>query len=126
RRSITTGSPAVQHRFDALIRERDGERLRLVVHDHPPGRGRLLVLSVETLGTHALSQLGHTLTRREVEVLLQVEQGKSNGEAAAALGISPLTVRCHLEHIFDKLNVVSRTGAVTRFRQLAATVLNDP
>ena len=53
---------------------------------------------------------------REAIVLCDVE-GLSYEETAAALGISPLTVRCHLEHIFDKLRVQSRTAAVVRFRR---------
>jgi DNA-binding NarL/FixJ family response regulator len=51
------------------------------------------------------------LTRREVEILHLVARGKTNKEIAADLYISPLTVRTHLEHIYQKLGVRSRTEA---------------
>ena len=59
------------------------------------------------------------LTRREVEILHLVAQGKTNKEIAADLYISPLTVRTHLEHVYQKLGVGSRTEA-------AAFVLRAP
>ena len=55
-----------------------------------------------------------SLTAREAEVLGLVARGKTNAEVAAALYISPLTVRKHLEHIFEKLGVGSRTAAAAR------------
>lgn len=51
------------------------------------------------------------LTPREVEVLGWVARGQTNAEIAAALFISPLTVRKHLENIFEKLGVRTRTAA---------------
>jgi len=53
-------------------------------------------------------------------VLLQMEPGKTNAETAAALGISPLTVRYHLEHLFEKLHLPSRTAAVVQFHRLCS------
>jgi DNA-binding CsgD family transcriptional regulator len=99
----------------ALVRERRGERLRLRMMSGPCG-GHILALGLETNPRSMRLQTTGGLTRREIDVLLQVETGKTNEEVAAALGISPLTVRTHLEHIFDKLRVPSRTAAVTRFR----------
>ncbi len=51
------------------------------------------------------------LTPREAEVLLWVAQGKTNSDAATILGMSEKTVRIHLGHIFEKLNVETRTAA---------------
>lgn len=51
------------------------------------------------------------LTPREAEVLGWVARGKTNVEVAAALFISPQTVRKHLENIFEKLGVRTRTAA---------------
>jgi non-specific serine/threonine protein kinase len=52
------------------------------------------------------------LTRREVEVLRLVALAQSNREIANALVLSEKTVERHLSHIFAKLQVTSRTGAV--------------
>jgi DNA-binding CsgD family transcriptional regulator len=54
------------------------------------------------------------LTRREREVLAWVARGKTNSQIAEALWIAPSTVRKHLENIYPKLGVRTRTAAVTR------------
>lgn len=53
------------------------------------------------------------LTGRELDVLALLAQGKSNREIGANLFISETTVKSHLRSIFTKLNVLSRTEAVT-------------
>jgi DNA-binding NarL/FixJ family response regulator len=53
----------------------------------------------------------HGLSPRELEVLRLVAAGKSNREIAAALTISEHTVARHLQNIFAKLGVSSRTAA---------------
>ena len=53
------------------------------------------------------------LSRREIEVLTEVADGKSNKETSQALFISEATVKTHLIHIFSKLGVDDRTAAVT-------------
>jgi DNA-binding CsgD family transcriptional regulator len=53
----------------------------------------------------------HGLTARELEVLRLVASGKSNKEIAAALVISDHTVARHVQNIFKKLGVASRTAA---------------
>ena len=52
------------------------------------------------------------LTAREAEVVQLVARGMSNKAIAHHLGISPRTVEGHLNHIFDKLGVLSRTELV--------------
>jgi two-component system nitrate/nitrite response regulator NarL len=54
------------------------------------------------------------LTPREIEVLAAIGDGLSNKEAARRLGISQHTVKFHLEALFHKLDVTSRTEAVHR------------
>lgn len=57
------------------------------------------------------------LTERECDVLELVAQGLTNREIAARLFISSGTVRKHLEHVYRKLGVRTRAGAVaTAFR----------
>jgi DNA-binding CsgD family transcriptional regulator len=51
------------------------------------------------------------LTAREVEVLRLVAAGRSNREIATALVVSEHTVRRHLQNIFAKLDVTSRSAA---------------
>jgi DNA-binding NarL/FixJ family response regulator len=59
-----------------------------------------------------------TLSPREKEVLSLVAQGLSNREIGLALFISPVTVKVHVRHIFDKLGVKSRAAAAIRASQL--------
>lgn len=65
------------------------------------------------------SNLG--LTRRETEVLTWVSDGKTNTEIGAILGTSPRTVQKHLEHIFEKLGVETRTAAAMRVVALSSS-----
>jgi DNA-binding NarL/FixJ family response regulator len=52
------------------------------------------------------------LSRRESEILQKVAYGASTKEVAHALGISPHTVKTHLERIFEKLGANDRAQAV--------------
>jgi DNA-binding CsgD family transcriptional regulator len=54
------------------------------------------------------------LTPRQRELLNLVAAGHTNTQIARRLGLSQATVRTHLEHIYDRLHVSSRTAAVTR------------
>jgi ATP/maltotriose-dependent transcriptional regulator MalT len=67
------------------------------------------------------------LSGREREILDYVEQGRTNGQIAASLVISPATVKSHMDHIFDKLGVRSRAEAVARYAEIerAETVVSD-
>jgi len=56
---------------------------------------------------------GRPLTEREIDILRLIAKGLSNGEAAGVLGLSRATVRTHLEHIYEKLDVTNRVEAVT-------------
>jgi len=51
------------------------------------------------------------LTKREIEVMILIAKGEPNKAIAKQLGISENTVEQHLRHIYEKLNVRSRTGA---------------
>ena len=51
------------------------------------------------------------LTRREVDVVVQLARGRSNPEIAERLGVSRRTVTSHLEHVYTKLGVSGRTEA---------------
>jgi DNA-binding CsgD family transcriptional regulator len=62
------------------------------------------------------------LTPREQQVLAWVAEGKTNAEIAGILVTAPGTVRKHLEHIYAKLGVHTRTAAAAYARTRLAAV----
>ena len=59
------------------------------------------------------------LSPREKEVLSLLAQGLSNAAIGSELFISPVTVKVHVRHIFEKLGVKSRAAAALRATQLS-------
>jgi DNA-binding NarL/FixJ family response regulator len=59
-----------------------------------------------------------SLSPRELEVLRLVAAGRSNPEIARQLHLGEATVKTHLGHVFEKLDVNDRTRAVTRAMEL--------
>jgi DNA-binding NarL/FixJ family response regulator len=74
--------------------------------------------TVPRISEEAARQFG--LTKREYEVLCRIAEGKSNAEIGEAIGAATRTVDKHVEHIFDKLAVKTRTAAVARALHMAA------
>ena len=70
-----------------------------------------LVLSEADDGLDARPLEGLGITKREAEVLLWVSQGKRNAEIAVILDVKPKTITKHLERVFEKLGVETRTRA---------------
>jgi len=103
-----------------LILRRGDEYLAIrLVADH--GRGQHLLLMEETsMNTPPDLLLGFGLTPREAEVLAWVAQGKTNRETGMILEMSTRTVQKHLERVFDKLGVESRTGAILKAWQIGS------
>ena len=113
---------------------RHGKRLAFALHEASAASGGesggddewLLVMS-ESSDESTIEALGlaFKLTAREAEVLYWVVQGKTNRDIGDILGTSPRTVHKHLEHVFEKLGVETRTAAaglaMARVRQLAAS-----
>lgn len=64
-------------------------------------------------GKLAAGMSNETLTGRELDVLALLARGKSNKEIGVNLYIGETTVKSHLRSIFAKLNVLSRTEAIT-------------
>ncbi len=90
----------------SIIRE---ELLRAVREVHQ-GRGYLDPI----VAAHLAERLSHrALSGREVEVLRMVAKGLGNKEIASALNIAEVTVKLHVSHVLEKLNVKDRTQAST-------------
>lgn len=94
-----------------LVMERGGRKLVVRLIGGWDDSLLLLEEQVTALSRQSLLPLG--LTRREADVLTWIAQGKTNAEIAAILGTSPYTVIKHLQHIFYKLGVKTRTAAAT-------------
>ncbi|HEX7689603.1 MAG TPA: helix-turn-helix transcriptional regulator, partial [Burkholderiaceae bacterium] len=90
-------------------------RLRCSLHPASAEDEWLVVLTESDHGAavEALA-LRFRLTAREAEVLYWVAQGKTNRDIGEILGTSPKTVTKHLEHVFRKLGVETRTAAASR------------
>ena len=61
------------------------------------------------------------LTSRQLQLLRRVADGHTNRQIARDLGLSEATVRKHLEHIYARLEVNSRTEALARMRHVLAS-----
>jgi DNA-binding CsgD family transcriptional regulator len=134
-RSIEFATGAARRLLEAYFDEARGARLPTALEEwvrhasRKPltverGQRQLVVMRLKDevdgllLTEEPIPATGSRLSYREWQVLELVEEGKSNAEVAAALWISPATVRTHLENIFGKLGVRSRTAAVARAREL--------
>jgi DNA-binding CsgD family transcriptional regulator/Flp pilus assembly protein TadD len=98
----------------AVRRSGDEEDARLELRAALAGFERLGAAGDARKATGLLAERGELprgLTEREVEVLRLVAAGKTNREIAAGLVISEHTVARHLQNMFAKLNVSSRSAA---------------
>ena len=57
---------------------------------------------------------GPRLSERETQILVLLAEGRSSGEIAHDLSVSASTVKTHLAHLYDKLEVSERAAAVAR------------
>lgn len=93
---------------EPLIIQKDSDCLYITVSQRD--RERLLLLE-EKHEALALAPDAYQLTPRERDVLIWLSKGKTNRDIADILGMSPRTVNKHLEHIFVKLGVETRSAA---------------
>ena len=114
----------------------EGEAMRLLISDfrlaianraHPllGYVNKLLATFLQPAGTIAqskianqVSEIGESLSERELEILRLVAQGLSNTEISRRLYLALSTVKGHNLRIFAKLQVQNRTEAVARAREL--------
>ncbi len=123
-----TEAPAERAAAWLVQAQRDGEQTlpladgRQLLARHMGASGlaeSMLLLShaaAEAAAPRHLQQVA--LTPRETEVLSWLTKGKTNRDIADILGMSPRTVNKHLEHIFEKLGVETRTAAAAIAGQL--------
>jgi len=64
------------------------------------------------------------LTLREAEILMWISPGKTNKEISMTFDTSPRTANKHLEHIFEKLGIVTQAATVTLLLQQSSGTLN--
>jgi DNA-binding CsgD family transcriptional regulator len=103
--------PALRQGQQFMV-SRHGSRLTVAVVPDPARDGAAyLLMKAERLETPAARLAALPLSAREREVLALVAGGKTNAEIAVILAISPRTVQKHLEHVFPKLGVETRTAA---------------
>jgi len=95
-----------------LLLAREGRRVSFALHE-ATGDDEWLVVLTESNDRAAIESLSlaFKLTAREAEVLHWVAQGKTNRDIGDILGTSPRTITKHLEHVFEKLGVETRTAA---------------
>jgi DNA-binding NarL/FixJ family response regulator len=87
-------------------------RLLASFHDQTGDEEWLVVLREENDASAIESLIAaFRLTQREAEVLYWVTLGKTSKDIGDILGSSPRTVNKHLEHVFEKLGVETRTAA---------------
>ncbi len=60
------------------------------------------------------SQIGQDLSPRELEVLQLLARGRAYKDIAGQMGLSIYTIRCHVQHIYRKLQVNSRAEALRK------------
>lgn len=95
-----------------LVVERDGRQLVLRLTTDSGGSVVFMAEQRSDLDPVRLEALG--LSRREAQVLAWVAEGKTNAEVGAILSSRPRTVAKHLERIYEKLGVETRTAAAAR------------
>ena len=103
---VTTG--------EQLTLARQNRRLILALHEQT-GDDEWLIVMRESSDQVVIDALGAAfkLTTREAEVLYWLAKGKTNRDIGDILGSSPATVKKHLERVYVKLGVETRTAAAS-------------
>lgn len=123
--AIEYASPAAQRLLEAWFGRGFGGRLPARISDWLASKSREQPLRVESNGIRLVVEaptrgaliLGEervqtVLTAREIDVLRALAAGKSTAEIARELYVTSATVSKHLEHVYRKLGVTSRTAAL--------------
>jgi len=108
RLTLENGPRRLTFRLHQQVGDQDAEG-----SEAPGEGGDWLIVMQETSDASVLEAMAHAfaLTAREAEVLYWVAKGKINRDIGDILGSSPATVKKHLERIYAKLGVETRTAA---------------
>jgi two-component system, NarL family, response regulator LiaR len=96
-----------------LLKDVSAEELAQAIRAAYAGRSTLSPVALQTMVQAAMRPPtpGHDLTEREWAVLALLVAGMNNTEIAEKLVVSPSTIKSHVSHILQKLDVSSRTEA---------------
>ena len=120
RLSIESGPRRLTFRLHQQTGDSEGD----ISQGQMQGAGDWLIVKREVSEEAVVEAMGLSfkLTPREAEVLYWVVKGKINRDIGDILGASPATVKKHLERVYAKLGVETRTAAagmaMSRVRQL--------
>jgi DNA-binding NarL/FixJ family response regulator len=110
---LELGQSATVHK-SATVEELLGA-IRHTAHGSPERDGHYAVVGMlERVMEQVKTADDHGISARELEVLLLVGQGLSNGQISSRLHLSEATVKRHLANIYPKLGVASRGQAITK------------
>ncbi len=102
---------AVREGESRLVRPGRASLLARSMGQGGPGEVMLLLTSATEQQASVERLRRASLTPRETEVLSWLAKGKTNRDIGEILGMSPRTVNKHLEHVFEKLGVETRSAA---------------
>lgn len=123
--------PAIQAgALGYLLKDTDPEQLINAIYQVDQGESSLSPIIArrvmqEIFESGDKKPLPDPLTKREIEVLQILAQGRSNQEIARVLSISESTVRKHVSNILAKLQLASRTEAALYALKEGITTLSD-
>jgi NarL family two-component system response regulator LiaR len=110
-----------------LIKDTRGDQLVRAIHDAAEGRVHLSPEAATRLAKDLRQpERVESLTKRETSVLRLVAEGLANKEIARRLAISEKTVKAHLNNVFAKLDVHSRTQAALQAVRSGIARTADP
>ena len=116
--SVTASATEFRCPPEPLIVSNGEEELKITVTFDT--REREVLIFLEERRPHTVNDFERAgVTHREAEILYWIGRGKTDIEIAHLLSISPRTVQKHVEHIFTKMGVETRTAAVMRALEAA-------